>query len=352
MTEVYEIDPIDDLRWNRLVKRHPQSSVFHTSQWLEALHRTYSFKPIAFSTTPPGKELQDGIAFCEISSWLTGNRLISLPFSDHCEPLVDGSADFKVILSSVSRKLRDTNSLYAEIRPLNGIHLDYSFARSTVSYRLHRLDLRPDLDTLFHNCHRSSTQRKVLRAEREQLSYDEGRSDPLLGAFYRLLVQTRQRHGMPPQPEKWFRNLIDHFGEALKLRVAFRSTTAVAGILTLQHKNTLVYKYGCSDSNFHNLGAVQFLFWRAIMDAKRQGLQVFDLGRSDIDNQGLITFKDRWGSQQSTLTYTRVPAAGKAGAPVAFSRTNWRWNIPRAIISHLPDRAVRAIGRLFYRHVG
>jgi hypothetical protein len=351
MTEVYELNPIEDSRWSDFVERHPRSSVFHTRQWLGALRQTYGFKPIVFSTASPGVKLQEGVVFCQVNSWLTGNRLVSLPFSDHCEPLIDESAGLNIILSAVSQKLLQTNSRYAEIRSLNAIQLDRPVVYPTVSYCLHRLDLRPDLDTLFNNCHRNSTQRKVLRAERERLIYDEGRSDYLLDAFYRLLVRTRQRHGLPPQPEKWFRNLIACFGESLKLCVAFRATLAVAAILTLQYKSTLVYKYGCSDSKFHNLGAVQFLFWRAIMDAKRQGLQMFDLGRSDIDNHGLITFKDRWGSERSTLTYRRFPAAGKKDGPGAVGGMNWKWDIPRAIMSHLPDRLLRSIGHLFYKHV-
>jgi hypothetical protein len=29
------------------------------------------------------------LVFCRVRSWLTGRRSISLPFSDHCEPLVE-----------------------------------------------------------------------------------------------------------------------------------------------------------------------------------------------------------------------------------------------------------------------
>ncbi len=40
------------------------------------------------TTCAPDAPLTDGVVFCEVDSWLTGRRLVSLPFSDHCEPLL------------------------------------------------------------------------------------------------------------------------------------------------------------------------------------------------------------------------------------------------------------------------
>src|ERR1700704_505888 len=82
---IYEIHPLDDPRWSELVGRHPFSSMFHSREWLHALHRTYGYQPIAFTTSQPGAKLQDAVLFCRVDSWLTGRRLVSLPFSDHCE---------------------------------------------------------------------------------------------------------------------------------------------------------------------------------------------------------------------------------------------------------------------------
>jgi len=76
-------------------------------------------------------------------------------------------------------------------------------------------------------------------------------------------------------------NLIDCFGEALKIRIALRWGMPIAAILTLRYTDTLVYKYGCSDARFHPLSGMQLLFWRSIQEAKRDWLRTFDLGRSE-----------------------------------------------------------------------
>ena len=72
-----------------------------------------------------------------------------------------------------------------------------------------------------------------------------------------------------------------------------------------QHKDVVVYKYGCSDTAFQNLGGTQLLLWKTIVEAKASGLTCMDFGRSDADNPGLIAFKDRWGAKSSGLTYLR-----------------------------------------------
>src|SRR6476660_7250808 len=81
----YQLDPLQDPRWAEFVDKHHRASVFHTVAWLQALRSAYGYEPVVFTTAPPGVELKNGIVFCRINSWLTGKRLVYLPFSDHCE---------------------------------------------------------------------------------------------------------------------------------------------------------------------------------------------------------------------------------------------------------------------------
>src|SRR5438128_782655 len=98
---VFEIDPQQDQRWTSLVESHSHSSVFHSAQWLDALRTTYGYAPTVFTSSPPDAHLTNGIVFCRVGSWLTGSRLVSLPFSDHCEPLVDNAAALNTLLAAI-----------------------------------------------------------------------------------------------------------------------------------------------------------------------------------------------------------------------------------------------------------
>src|SRR5207247_11186550 len=96
---------------------------------------------------------------------------------------------------------------------------------------------------------KDSVQRKIRRAEREGLTYEGGRSESLLQKLYGLLVMTRRRHYLPPQPLDWFRNLVDCLGEDACIRIASKGSQPVAGILTLSNGKRLVYKTGDADAS-------------------------------------------------------------------------------------------------------
>jgi hypothetical protein len=344
---ICKIDPIKDRRWTEFLSKHPEASIFHTSGWLEALQRTYGYTPVVFTTSPLEGELRNGIPFCGITTWLTGRRLVSLPFSDHCTPLVESSAELICMLKSLQQEVAEKKWNYVEIRARD-LHLpgDAPFEKAK-AYSLHKLDLRPNLDDLFRGLHKDCVQRKIRRAEREGLIYEEGREDSLLRKFYQLLLITRRKHGLAPQPAQWFRNLIACLGDRVKIRVASKDGRPIASILTLRHKRVLVYKYGCSDHRLNKLGGTQLLMWKAIQEAKNDQLHEFDMGRSDCDNPGLIAFKDRWGAARSTLFYLRYPLRNSQRISGAM-----QGNVTKYIFAHAPDSLLAATGSMLYKHMG
>jgi hypothetical protein len=345
--DVYSFDPLQNSRWPEFVARHPKASVFHTWGWLQALHRTYGFEPIAFTTSRPTDELKNALVFCSVRSWLTGRRLVSLPFSDHCEPLVESPDDLLALCSSVARHRAHGHWKYVEIRPASPTILPAESFRRAQTFYLHRLDLRPDLEALLRSFHKDSIQRKIRRAEREQLTYEEGRSESLLHKLCHLLELTRRRHQVPLQPLAWFRNLIECLGDGLCIRIASKSGQPAAGILTLSWGNGIVYKYGGSDTRLNPLGGMPFLFWKTIQDAKQTGARELDLGRSDCDNTGLIGFKEHWGAVRSTLMYWR--ASAEAPAPSDGSRMA---GLARRVFARLPRGLRRVVGNALYPHLG
>lgn len=345
--DVHSFDPLTDPRWVELVARHANASVFHTRGWLRALERTYRFTPIAFTTSPPADPLKNALVFAGVRSWLTGNRLVSLPFSDHCEPLVDSAEELRALCLAASQRREHERWRYVEIRPASSaVSLDASF-RPAQTYCLHRLDLRPDLDALLHGFHKDSIQRKIRRAEREQLTCEEGRGDTLLRTLCHLLELTRRRHHVPLQPFRWFRNLVECFGDDLCIRIASKDGQPAAGILTLTHGDRVVYKYGGSDARLNALGGMPFLFWQTVQDAKRRGARELDLGRTDDDNPGLIAFKEHLAGTRSTLTYWRSP-----GGTRATSDDSWKMRLARRVYDRLPRVVRRAAGRILYPHMG
>ena len=348
---VYELNPLQDPRWPAFVERHPRASLFHSVGWLDALRRTYGYQPVVYTTTHPDSELRDGIVFCRVRSWLSGSRLVSLPFSDHCDPLVDSPEGIFSILQHLKKEQQRRGWKYLELRPLSPAFpslRDQGLSSGQAdSFSLQILDLRPDLDALFQQFHKSCVQRKIHRAKREQLTYEEGRSETLLRHFYSLLILTRRRHGVPPQPLAWFRNVLAGLKEQALIRLVSKESQPIASILTISFKDTMTYKYGCSDARFNNLGGTPLLFWNAVQDAKRRQATTFDFGRSELTNPGLIDFKENWGAISVPLNYCRLLAE-----PQRRPNSDWRARLAKTLFSRMPSPLLAATGKLLYRHIG
>lgn len=343
---MYLIDPLTDPRWAPFVDRHPAACAFHCAGWMEALARAYGYKPFAVTSSASGTDLHDAVPFCRVESWLTGRRIVSLPFADHCSPLFSSDSVFGELLNFLSSMAEREKLKFVELRPREADGTTFPGSHRSAQFVAHALDLEPPLETIFSRFHKDSIQRKIRRAEREGLHYEDGRSRELIEKFYKLLVRTRRRHQLPPQPIAWFHVLARTTGDSVQFRVASKDEVPVAAVVTLSHRNSMIYKYGCSDERFHATGAMPFLYWRMIQDAKNAGLPQVDFGRSDLDNPGLIRFKDQWGTRRSDLFYYRFPA------PSAQERSGLAARAGKAVFARLPDGVLKLAGRVIYRHIG
>ena len=347
---VSSFNPLTDSRWPGFLADHPEASVFHTREWLSAIQRTYAYEPIAF-TTSQGGELRNAVLFCQVNSWLTGKRLVSLPFSDHCQPLAVGD-ELDSILTHIQNQCLSRRQKYVEFRPLPGRHapaLRAGFHQSE-AFSFQSIDLQPELEAIYKGFHDSCIRRKIKKAEKEKLSYEAGQSPELLRHFRHLLLITRRRHKLPPQPAAWFENIMGCLGPMATIHLVSKDQMPAASIVTLTYKTKLVYKYGCSDGRFNSLGGTPFLFWKAIQKAKENGILEFDLGRSGIDDKGLIEFKRHLGAGHSELNYYRnikiKPPKNVIEPAVSLSR------LAREALVRLPDSLLAGVGELMYRHIG
>lgn len=276
--------------------------------------------------------------------------MVSLPFSDHCEPLFDSAEELDFVVNFLQAEMEHQDWKYLEIRPIKE-RFDRKgqkagFRPANLFY-LHRLDLRPTLEKIFQSLHKDSAQRRIRRAERAGISFECGRSEELLKDLYDLLVLTRGRHNLPPQPYVWFRNLVDCMGDALEMRVTYKGALPIAALLTLRFRNTIYYKYGCSNSEFHNLGAMPALLWRTIQESKAAGSEDFDLGRTESQNKGLIAFKNHWVREHTRLVYWRYPCPDSL-----VLGEDWKLRILKRAFACMPKRLLALTGRFVYRHIG
>lgn len=346
---IYSVDPCEDPRWLDLIWKHPAATAFHHPGWLAALRAMYNYPVMAFTTTPPSQPLTNGLPFCLVTTLLTNSRLISLPFTDHLSPLESSVEESMTLLKSCERMAGVRGCRYVELRPASPSPFmeDLAFKPSRREV-LHRIDLRPSIEELHKALNYATIRRKINRAGNEGLRFETGTSDELLDDFYGLMVRTRRRHGVPPQPRAWFRTVLSHLPDVARLRLAYAGRTPIAAMFTLEHGSSFIYKYAASDPERSQTGAAVLLVWQAIQYAKQAGYRWFDMGRTDAAHTGLATYKERWGAQPSPLIYYSCPPP--EGGESSVSKAIARLSMP--IVRRMPTSLFVLMGRVLYRHVG
>jgi lipid II:glycine glycyltransferase (peptidoglycan interpeptide bridge formation enzyme) len=132
-----------------------------------------------------------------------------------------------------------------------------------------------------------------------------------------------------------------------EIRLVRKSGIPVAAILTLRHRGTVVYKYGCSNHRFHHLAGMPYLFWELIEESKSEGEEQIDFGRTGPENTGLVNFKDRLGTTRTKISYLRYPHSVRAN----FAQSSQR-SVIGSLFALLPSALSSGMGRLVYRHMG
>jgi CelD/BcsL family acetyltransferase involved in cellulose biosynthesis len=166
-----------------------------------------------------------------------------------------------------------------------------------------------------------------------------------------LNLITRKRHGLPPQPFFFFKNVFDHIlskGYGVIVTATHKEKVVSASVFFRFGKKAL-YKYGASELKYQSLRPNNLVMWEAFRWLKDRGVETIDLGRTETYNTGLLQFKRTWGGRESLLKYYRYTLKNRAFSQRRTKRTNPPYTRLFLIV---PKSVLRIIGRLFYKHAG
>ena len=355
MYEVAEIDPCSDPRWDVFVANHPLGWICHLSGWQRVLASAFHHvKGHYFALVDKETNaIEAGMPVYEVRSWLTGSRLVSIPFATLCDPLVASSEEFETLLEPVLALSREIGASYVRLVSHRAAPLmaDRGLGRAEY-FKHHSLDLDAGPEALRKRFHRTCVRNRISKALKSDLNLRSSLEDADFDVFLRLHAQTRKRLGLPLQNSAYFRAIRDVFSSAGQVSVllAEKDREALAAMLFLKFKDRVSVDVVAWDHDRRDVCPTHFLFWEGIKLACAENYRVFDFGRTGVNQPSLMEFKGRWGTQVSDLTdfYYPEKAAEEHGAPAS----SLRYRIVHATCRRAPDWVLPHIGRFCYRHLG
>jgi CelD/BcsL family acetyltransferase involved in cellulose biosynthesis len=343
---VITLDPLADERWADLVERAPDATMFHHPAWLRLLRDSYRYELTACCVDGSDGTLVAGLPIAEVASRLTGRRLVALPFSDLCPPLVaPGPAPGAgPALAGALDTLRRRHGVALEVRGTGGA---LEGAPPGDRFHHHLLALEPDVAAVERRFAKPQVARGVRRALREGLTTELRTDKAALESFYVLHTGTRRRLGVPTQPRRFIRGFEALFDQGLGfVLLVHRGDRPVAAAVFLTFRDVLTYKYGASDERFLAARPNNLLFMEAIRWGCEHGMRTLDFGRTHWHQEGLRAFKLAWGAEERELRYRNLGGATAPGRSAQIER--WLG----AAIRRSPPLAGRVIGEVLYRHAG
>lgn len=337
------INPLNLKDWDEKIVKQKYYTFFHTSHWSRLISKTYGYTPV-FHILKENNEIKGILPLMEVNSLITGKRGIGLPFSDFSNPLVKDSVQFHKLLEYAKEYGKKSKWKYLEIKGAQ----DYlpSNTDSYMEYE-HLIDFNGNEEKLFYEFD-STTKRNIRKAINEKVKVYQSQTLESIRHFYRLNSLTRQRHGLPPQPYSFFKNLYkvilkNNYGTVF---LAEYNKEIIAGAIYLHFGEKAIYKFGASNMKYQNLRANNLVMWEAIKFYNSIGYKEFSFGKTEPDNEGLRRFKKGWGVRENKSYTYRFDLKGNKFLKFSTQTSGFH----NKIFNNLPLSVLELFGSLAYRH--
>ncbi len=351
MYELKTIDPCKDPRWDEFVASHPYGWIVHLSGWKEVIEETFPHMKGHYLALVDSKTntIEAGLPIYEVRSWLTGNRLVSIPFATLSDPLAVNEIQLQKLLGTIEShamakknhplilRLFQTKDLFANRK-----------ANLSEMYLTHEMALQPNPETVQKTFSRN-VRRIINTFDNGPLTIKQASPDDLgsIGIFFDLYTKTRKRLGLPAQPFSMFRALFRLFAPEghISLLTALHKEKPVGGLIVLKFKDRVSSEFLASDYALRDLNIDHFLYWNAIRSACQEGYAKYDFGRTAVSNSPLAEFKRRWGTREILLPEYSSPQ----NTPKEDTSS---YKMIRTICTKVPTPLFQTFSRFCYRHLG
>jgi CelD/BcsL family acetyltransferase involved in cellulose biosynthesis len=343
--DVTTISPVTDPKWAELIASRP-TTVFHSPRWMKVLEETYGLS-ISASILERDGRVKAGLAWCQVSDFL-GTRVVSLPFTDFCDPIATTPEEAKTLAGIIAGKgypwlLRSRARNLPEV-PFH-VAATSHFKSATIDVTPIEAELRARVSSM--------AQRGVRKAERDGVQIVTATTEAELREWYLLHLRLRrEKHHLLAQPYSFFQQIWRSFIEQNEgfLLLSKLGDKIIGGTLFLLWQDGCYYKFNASDSAHLALRPNNLVMWRGMLEAKARGCRFLDLGRSKAQQEGLLAFKRSFGAVEEdmyALTYQPFPGDDSGGREAKALLSELTHLL---VQSDVPEAVTEKAGSLLYRY--
>jgi hypothetical protein len=269
------------------------ATLFHDERWRQAVEQAFDLKIQCYE--PPAEP--GAKAWYSTLADIRGERVVATPFSDFCDPLIETEAGWRQFADHLRSFDRPVT-----VRPFrNTLATEDDSFEQRRELLWHGIDLSAGADAVWDGL-KSKNRTALRRAAKAGITIRISNSLDDLATFHAMHVDLRKtKYRMLAQPMALFEALHDRFGQDMAIVMAEDGDgDPVASMIYFACNDVWYYKFSASYPRSYRPNGAMIM--AACHEGADRGLQLLDMGRSDIDQPGLVQFKQMFASSEERLT--------------------------------------------------
>ena len=340
--EIRALDDASLAAWDAFVESCPEATFFHRAGWKRVIEESFGHRTHYLYALRDGR-IRGVLPLVHVKSLLFGNALVSTAFCVFGGPAASDDA---------AREALDVRAC-ALADHLGVDHLEYrrdvvdakGWVTKADLYVIFRKAIDPDPEANLKAIPRK--QRAMVRKGiKAGLASD---IDADVERLHPIYADSVHRLGTPVFPKRYFRALVETFGDACEVLTVVGDGRPLASVLSFYFRDQVLPYYGGGVADARRLAANDFMYWEVMRRAGERGCRLFDYGRSKRGT-GAFSFKKNWGFEPEPLAYTfrlrrgdAVPEINPLNPKYRLFIAAWK-RLPLPLATWLGPHIVRGLG--------
>ena len=335
------LERMAESKWSDYLTGCPEATIYHTPEWMHFLSKTFDYEPEHIFLLNETGDIDGILPLMRVESWLTKNRMETMPFSHICGMLGNSNA----LISEIVSKFSLQNIKYIQINA----EVNHSDFVQESTFCTHVLSLLKSKEEIWKGMDKGSTRWAVNKSKKEGVVVEETTDESDLQSFYDLNCLTKKELGVPCHPYIFFKNMMDILKNHVHLYVSRYKGEVIGGGIMLEYNGQVVYGYGAADPTHLKQYPYNAFVWKSIEDAVERCCNSYDFGRTSHENIGLIQFKQHWGTERKELIYSYYP---ENPSSISSNRDGGLYLLANKGIQHMPTGLYKMMSNNVFRHFG
>jgi FemAB-related protein (PEP-CTERM system-associated) len=339
------IAPVDDATLSAWLASAPAATPFHDPRWGRAVERATGHPWRVLGAHDATGRLLGVLPLHILRSRLFGSTLASTAFA------VDGGilsedADAVAALAAAAQQL--AGELGIGNVALRGGAAPDGWAVDSDTYLGFARPLAADAEAELAAIPRKH-RAEVRKALANPLMITTGSSATDRATHYGVYAESVRNLGTPVFPRALFDAVLDAFGDDADILTVWHEGRAVASVLSLYWRGTVMPYWGGGTQAARALRANERMYFALMDHARQRGMTRFDFGRSKAGS-GPASYKKNWGFEAVVLNYAQW--SSDVGAARDTNPTSAKYGLMVKGWQRLPLWLANRLGPLIARQLG